>query len=128
MAVIDGDVVFLGQLLTGRQEDEGVRGAEVAGVQTCALPVGAVRRQRIEAEGAEIARALRGKARGVVVGEVEIGEGHRSRRGVGRAAARDAGLLAHRPGLQIGRASCRVRVYGAGARASWEGRAGMDMS
>src|SRR5207249_9693922 len=85
------------------QAEDGIRGRNVTGVQTCALPIflGVLR----ERDGAA---TLGGHAVDLVGHEVRVPDG---RYGQGDEATRiPAAPLVHVPVVEIGRASCRERV------------------
>ncbi|MER8849905.1 hypothetical protein NKH87_34400, partial [Mesorhizobium australicum] len=109
MAVVDGDVIELGQRLAGLQGIDGAVGNLEGPADRIAGLID--RRQR---EGAEIAAGLRREGRGMGVERVDVGEGDgavlRMRRGV--LAGRQVGDLGDRAGLR-GRGDGR-RVVGAG--------------
>src|SRR5438309_11594135 len=95
------------------QAEDGIRDGTVTGVQTCALPI-CVRRflRRAGGERGEVLLQVRRRARQRVVGA--------------HAAVRPH--LEHEL-LEIGRASCRERVYrsvvgGAWKRTTWDSRRG----
>src|SRR5436305_2427646 len=92
------------------QAEDGIRDADVTGVQTCALPI---------CPDAAVPEHFPGD----LPGEVPLSQ-RQPRQG---AVATGAGRLEVRGGLapaaqQIGRASCRERVYSAGAARTAERR------
>src|SRR5207237_384119 len=96
VAVGEGDVVALGQRLAGGEEIERAVGDREVPADRAGAAAGAVRPDRIEREGAEIAAGRGRDRRAVRVGEVEVGEADRARGGVERAAAGAGGQLADR--------------------------------